>query len=587
MQQQEYMMLINLQQPHSIINQNEGGQFDEIVSSQIKQILEKQFFYSETQDQKEFKKQIVENLRNLVKKWIKDIAVQTPYLNQDKLDKVGGDLRVFGSFTLDVNSQESDIDTVCIAPKFVSREEHFFKGFYEILRNTDNITDIFCISEALVPLIRLKYHNIQFDILFCQINEDYIENQIDLDSNRLLSQMDEKSYRSFNGLRVAQFLKKNIKNPNFLSALKVIKLWAKNKGIYSNIIGYLSGIGWTILLAKICQLYPNAHLNILIERFFFIYHQWKWQEMPIQIENIQSEPEYYISFDQWDPTKKSNMMVITPCFPCMNAAHNVSKTTLKIIQKQFAKAYKKVQQIRVETINYLQQIPNNQLLSSDIVKKFYNQLDSLQDKYKALLQKSEFFVHYKQFIQIIVLAQNQVDFNIWQGHVESKIRKLTHLFESDMYYSTGSNNSKIDVHPYPFPLEGNEPNFKHSCSYFFGIKLNQSEQNLDDIQIVDIKQPVNDFLVMLQNSYKQIVPETMTLNIRQVTRQQIKDIVTQNIDKYRKFINSRTQYSNKQILDSLIQNYQQVEEERQQQKQQNSYKNHGNNNNSNQQINQQ
>lgn len=67
--------------------------------------------------------------------------------------------------------------------------------------------------------------------------------------------MDERSYRSFNGCRVAEWIikKENVLNyENFQLTLKCIKLWASNRGIYSNIIGYLSGIGWTILVAKIC-----------------------------------------------------------------------------------------------------------------------------------------------------------------------------------------------------------------------------------------------------------------------------------------------------------------------------------------------
>lgn len=39
---------------------------------------------------------------------------------------------------------------------------------------------------------------------------------------------------------------------NFIYLLKYVKLWARNKGIYSGKIGYLGGISWAILCAKIC-----------------------------------------------------------------------------------------------------------------------------------------------------------------------------------------------------------------------------------------------------------------------------------------------------------------------------------------------
>jgi len=53
--------------------------------------------------------------------------------------------------------------------------------------------------------------------------------------------------------------------------------------------GYLGGIGWTILVAKICQLYPNYSPNKLLDRFFFIYSKWLWADIPVLIEDIRNE----------------------------------------------------------------------------------------------------------------------------------------------------------------------------------------------------------------------------------------------------------------------------------------------------------
>lgn len=44
---------------------------------------------------------------------------------------------------------------------------------------------------------------------------------------------------------------------NFKQTLRVIKVWAKNRGISSNGMGYLGGISWAILVAKICQIFPS------------------------------------------------------------------------------------------------------------------------------------------------------------------------------------------------------------------------------------------------------------------------------------------------------------------------------------------
>jgi poly(A) polymerase len=40
---------------------------------------------------------------------------------------------------------------------------------------------------------------------------------------------------------------------HFRTSLQFVKLWAKNKGIYTNKMGFLGGISWAIMTAKICQ----------------------------------------------------------------------------------------------------------------------------------------------------------------------------------------------------------------------------------------------------------------------------------------------------------------------------------------------
>ncbi len=104
----------------------------------------------------------------------------------------------------------------------------------------------------MVPLIRMNFYDINFDILFAKINYTYL-GKTDISDSKILTDMDEKSYQSFNGWRTVNQILNNVKNQeNFKITLKLIKLWAKNRDVYSNIIGYLKGIGWTILVAKIC-----------------------------------------------------------------------------------------------------------------------------------------------------------------------------------------------------------------------------------------------------------------------------------------------------------------------------------------------
>ena len=46
------------------------------------------------------------------------------------------------------------------------------------------------------------------------------------------------------------------------------------RGIYSNALGYLGGVSWAMLVARTCQLYPNAAASTIVNKFFFVFEKW-------------------------------------------------------------------------------------------------------------------------------------------------------------------------------------------------------------------------------------------------------------------------------------------------------------------------
>lgn len=113
------------------------------------------------------------------------------------------------------------------------------------------------------------YKDTDIDISFCQLPTETVPRDIEkvITKDLVDSIEDDKSKTSIlgrkNNLMILELTGKQVEN--FKETLRVVKVWAKNRAISSNGMGYLGGISWAILVAKICQVFPNHKPMKLLE----------------------------------------------------------------------------------------------------------------------------------------------------------------------------------------------------------------------------------------------------------------------------------------------------------------------------------
>lgn len=224
------------------------------------------------------------------------------------------EIHPYGSYIFQPE-EDSDIDCIILTD---IKEEDFYEKLKGISEDIKDIKDVKYIKNANVPIVKCQYSGIDFDMII--VNSVKYEEIFDM---KIILQGDMEIIKKLSGIRgTYKILSLIEKKDKFKSLLKEIKEWAKTNQIYGQTYGYLGGISWTILVAKICQLYPN---DITKEKFFAYYSQYDWT-MPITLCEPEDNRRYIYSW-QYNQTKKNFMKILIPIFPIINTAQHLTSST--------------------------------------------------------------------------------------------------------------------------------------------------------------------------------------------------------------------------------------------------------------------
>ncbi|KAJ6529898.1 Poly(A) polymerase central domain-containing protein [Mycena vulgaris] len=365
----------------------------EITTTLMEELRQQNTF--ETEEESRRREIVLGRVAALVRKFVRDVSISKG-LSETAANAAGGKIFTFGSYRLGVHGPGTDIDTLCVVPKHVSREE-FFTVFEPMIRAAEGATEVSGVPDAFVPIIKAKISGISIDLLTASMGMSSIPEDLSLKDNNVLKGLDESVVRSVNGTRLTDELLRLVPNVQvFRDSLRCVKLWAQRKAVYSNVNGYLGGVAWAMLVARICQLYPNAVAGAIVARFFTIMSKWQWPQ-PVLLKQIEDGP---LQVRVWNPKvypsdRAHRMPIITPNYPSMCATHNVSASTLAIISEQIQNGAETVDKVIAGTASW-----------------------------SELFLKHDFFHRYRNYIQVVALSRDPQAQIKWAGMVESRMRHL-------------------------------------------------------------------------------------------------------------------------------------------------------------------
>ena len=87
-----------------------------------------------------FREVVLGRIAALVKKFVRTVSLSRE-LSEAAANAAGGKIFTFGSYRLGVHGPGSDIDTLCVVPKHVSRED-FFEVFEHMLKDVEGVTEV-------------------------------------------------------------------------------------------------------------------------------------------------------------------------------------------------------------------------------------------------------------------------------------------------------------------------------------------------------------------------------------------------------------------------------------------------------------
>ena len=251
----------------------------------------------------------------------------------------------FGSFKFGVSSVSSDID-ICVFGRY-SRSFLFDVVAPELQRK--HILSLVIINDPKlsVPILKCQFQNTQIDLSYCYLKSAFTE--FPTDCKDVISYIHPESYHDVsslsgvvNGCIIANLI--DTLGERSKQMIVCIKHWAQVHGVYSNKLGFLGGISWTVLVLYFCRIFSRnneslwltSSLETCIKYFFIFCLKFKWKEHAIDLDETR-EKEIVSTY------VTSLMNIFTESYQQgswkrWNSCYNVYQRSFELLHEAWAKS---------------------------------------------------------------------------------------------------------------------------------------------------------------------------------------------------------------------------------------------------------
>ncbi|KAL1510591.1 hypothetical protein AB1Y20_006892 [Prymnesium parvum] len=412
-------------------------------------------------------------------------------LTAEQAADAGGAVLTLGSHALGAATPAADIDLLAAVPYFVEPSHFFARGGLDgQLRECPDVHALHALPDAFVPVVKFVLYGVHVDLLLARLRLPQVAHDLSPSTSKLLHRcMGEADVNSLNGVRVAAAILSLVpQREHFRCTLQAVKLWAQRRAINHSLLGFLGGVGWAMLTARVCQLYPNAVPSTLLARFFSTWSQWKFGDVSLPVLLHPSDPtgdaelpSHFAALD-WNPQNARDrqyvMQVITPCRPRICSTHAVCKSTLAVLKREFARAA---------------------TVTAAATQAAARHGETSPEPWAELFEPIDFFSLYKGFVVTQLSADTQQQLVDWCGWVKSRIRRLVVALERQPAVET--------VHPLAWPLavaalsddESHATTPSKCISFFIGVSfVRGAAERVGAVRQVDLRPCAAEFVSALQ-----------------------------------------------------------------------------------------